>query len=98
LLIIINHFSGKGKVLKFHQRRILKGLLSKSIDVQWRLAALCYREILYPLMLKIKIPIPPAKKVSAIMLNADYDTFFDRLEHWKGMQQKKNVFNFFSAA
>lgn len=76
--------------MRFHQKKILNGLLSNSIDLQWRLAALVYWEILLPLMLKIKTPKDGDQKVSGIMLNADYDTFVEKLEHWKGMSK----FNF----
>ena len=42
--------------------------------LQWRIAAICYWEILLPLMLKIKTPNATGfGDVSAIMLNDDYE-------------------------
>ena len=72
------------KKMKWHQKKILTGLSSLTIDVQWRLAALCFGEIFLPLMLKVKISPDDSKKVSAISLNSAYDEFAERLEHWKG--------------
>jgi len=39
-------------------------------------------------MLKIKIREDGMQYVSAITLNADYDAFVAKLEHWKGEQNK----------
>ena len=81
--------------MKYHQKKILDGLESKSIDLQWRLAALIYWAILLPLMLKIKIPSDRnSTKVSAIFLDDAYDEFVDKLEHYKGNHANKHHKNY----